>query len=243
MRPYIVEPIQACIESRGPDADHWLSCFICRRFFPLRSVMLDRSNTPTCPYADCYGYGFDFHLFYWDTEREPEDPRWPKSTAELAWGMRLPEMEPFYQAQLQQRIDRICAAFRAATGNEPRYLPVFFQMMSDLSWDLTDRLDECGFRADSARDLIDLLPVRCKTADLAEAPVMLDELRRFYGLAESAELVNDAAAWRQFFADDSLVEVFENTMMFDVRLRPRTATRALPPARARAKPSRHKRRR
>ncbi|HUH02065.1 MAG TPA: hypothetical protein VML75_08705 [Kofleriaceae bacterium] len=247
MRMIHVETIQECIESRGLHADHWLWCMICTRFFPLRSVSTDRGGTPCCPYADCYGYGFDFHLMYWDTEREPEDPRWPCSTEELEWGMRSPEMESFYRTQLEARIERIVTAFRAATGAEARYLPAFFTMMSDLSWDLTDPLDEASFSDESARYLIDQLPVWSRTADLAEAPVMLDELRRFYAFAESTDLVRDTAEWRQFFANDSLVELLEHTMRTDRRLRPRRAqlhpgTRTIAPARARAKPSRHERR-
>ncbi len=237
MRCLTIEPITRRIKASGPDVEHWLWCGSCNRFFPLARLGPGES----CPFDDCSDYGLDLGLFYWDSHREPEDPRWPRSTAELLFGLKSPEMESFYQARLNARIDALEATFCARSEAPPRYLRPFLIMMSDLCWDLTDPdEEEASFNDELTRELINQLPVWSHTADLSQAAVMLDELRRFFAFAsETGALPGSAHAanWQRILADDELIELLQNTMRHDRRLRP--ASRR---GRSSADGARHKRR-
>jgi hypothetical protein len=87
----------------NPD-DCWLWCLHCERFFRAHSLCVGNlGERDACPFADCAGVGLGFVIFIWDDFREPSDPRWPRSTAELEHGMRSPDMGVFYgQETLRQ---------------------------------------------------------------------------------------------------------------------------------------------
>ena len=223
MKTTVIEDPRARIR-RHPNPDEcWLLCDECRRFFQYKSALPSGSYPhDACPFPDCHGYGLGYLLFFWDDLREPEDPRWPSSEEELHHGMRAPEMEEFYAAQLHARIARLLDGFassqeRASLAADPHYLQPFLQMMSDLCCDLTDEAD-ASFDPDSALMLLDQLPVWSQTADLDEAPRMLDELRAFFAYAKRADAIADAAKWLALL-DDDVVEVLRDTMKIDPRLK------------------------
>jgi hypothetical protein len=223
MRTNVIEDPRARIR-RHPNPDQcWLLCDECRRFFQYKSALPSGSYPhDACPFPDCHGYGIGHLIFFWDDLREPEDPRWPSSEEELHHGMRAPEMEEFYQAQLHSRIARLLEGFagsqeRATLAAAPRYLQPFLQMTSDLCCDLTDE-DDAWFDPESARMLIDQLPVWSQSADVAEAPRMLDELRAFFAYAQRAAAIADAEKWLALL-DDDVIEVLRDTMRTDPRLK------------------------
>lgn len=246
MKMIVVEPIAPRL-ARAHDPDEvWLWCSLCERFFQYKHAR----ERDACPFADCHGHGIGFEIMWWDDMREPEDPRWPASTDELAFGMASPDMKPFYEARVAARIDAMVSAFAASPelasalgGQTPRYLRPFLKMMSDLYWDLTDE-DEAGFSEFTAQELIGQLPVWSRTADLAEAPIMAAELRAFFAFAARTAAVKDAAAWLALVNELDLDDIFRDTMQTDRRLRP-ARPRPQPCARPRPwaprKPRRQKR--
>ncbi len=223
MKMTIIEDPRARIR-RHPNPDEcWLLCDECRRFFQYKSALPSGAYPhDDCPFSDCHGYGIGYQIYFWDDFREPDDPRWPSTVEELHHGMRAPEMEAFYEAQLRARIAGILDSFaqseeRATLAGDPRYLQPFFQMMSDLCWDLTDD-EDASFDPESALMFIDQLPVWSQTADLGEAPRMLDELRAFFTYAKRATAVADADKWLAVL-DDDVIEVLRYTMRADRRLK------------------------
>lgn len=124
MQMLVIPPLAECLAENTNPADHWLSCLECERFFHLDSVHIDGTNTPCCPFSDCYGYGFDFMLVYWDSTREPDDPRWPATTAELCHGMKSPDYASFAQSRLEERI----LAIERALPTAPEYRDLLWAM-------------------------------------------------------------------------------------------------------------------
>lgn len=243
----VIEPIEACI-ARTPDPDlHWLCCQECERFFHFSRLVDANTNWPLCPFRDCHGYGWDFHIFFWDVFREPEDDRWPDTAAGLRHGMRMPQMDSWYEARRQERIEALVARFEASEehrGGQPsRYVRPFLKMSGDLCWDLSDP-EDCGdFQEDLAIGLLDDLPVWANTAELDEAPRMLAELRMFFAFAERTGAVEQAQEWRRVLGEDALVELFRHTMRHDRRLRPRSPARSKRDLRRPARRRRRRRRR
>ncbi len=220
MKMIEVEDIRSRL-ARAANPDHvWLCCGVCQRFFQYENACHDG-----CPFEDCTAYGHGIELLWWDDLREPDDPRWPKSTEELEHGMEAPDMEPFYAAQLTARIHAMVSTFARSPeveslpgGSPPRYLSSFLKMMSDLCWDLTEP-DDVGFAEHLARDLIGEVPVWSQTADPAEALFMTAELRAFFAFARRTGAVKDAAAWLAFVTELDLDHIFRHTMETDRRLR------------------------
>lgn len=226
MNMIAIEDTRARLE-RHPDPDDcWLWCDLCNRFFQYKSAGPSALYPQdACPFDDCYGHGVGFHLLLWDDAREPDDPRWPSRTGELSHGMRSPDMEPFYRAQLEARIDALASAFARspeagdALGDEPpRYIRSFLQLASDLCWDLTD-LNEAGFSGRLARELLADLPVWSQTAQPREATRMTAELRAFFGFAERTNAVADAKHWNRLVCEREIDAVFRHSMRTDWRLR------------------------
>lgn len=224
MKMQVITPLETCLAENPDPADHWLTCLYCDRFFHLSSVEKDATGLPSCPFPDCYGGGFDITLVYWDTTREPDDPRWPATAAELRHGMKAPDYESFAEARLEEHILAIERAleaspeYRELAGRAPRYVRPFLQMMSDLCCDLTEA-DEPTFMDDIARELVPDLPVWARTADPAEAPRMLDELRAVFAFGERTGWLSDARDWQTVVADDTMAAAFTHTMRTDRRLR------------------------
>lgn len=238
MNARIIESPRKRLQQLAEPAEAWLWCSECERFMQYGSL----SESGGCPFTGCCGtFGFD--LFFWDDMREPEDPRWPSSPDELEHGMRSPEMESFYAAQLASRIAGCIATFeaspeRAVLGDAPlRYLEPFLQMMSDLEWDLT-RASDAPFSADLALMLLGDLPVWSRTADEDEAPRMEQELCAFFRFAARTGAVADARSWLDELEADDVVGRFRFSMRNDRRLRP---TRGV--FRPKARPSRRKHKR
>lgn len=227
MKTIIIEDPRARIQRIEHPDDVWLLCDVCRRFFQYGNALpTSHYRRDACPFDDCHGVGLGFQLFWWDDMREPDDPRWPSSVDQLAHGMQSPDMEPFYQARLAERIAAAVSAFadspeavHALGDRPPRYLGPFLKMMADLCWDLTVP-QEAGFSADTARELIVDLPVWSRTADLEEAPRMCEELRAFFAFASRTGAVADAASWLAVVDEPDLDDVFRYTMETDRRLRP-----------------------
>jgi hypothetical protein len=241
MHENVITPLETRLAEHPDPADHWLWCFLCERFFHLDAARRRPADEPRCPFSDCYGYGYDFYLHFWDSARVPEDPRWPKTAAELHHGMRSPDYESFAQERLEARMASLLTAFgaspecRARLGEPPRYVRAFLQMMSDLCCDLTDPA-ESSFSDLSAPELLPDLPVWARTADLEEADRMVVELIALFEFGARTGSISDAHAWHELIADDTgLPEIFRRTMRTDARLR------KLRPPRKRERPPRHKR--
>ena len=124
-----------------------------------------------------------FRAYPWDTDRVPEDSRWPASDAELYHGMRAPDYASFARAHLDKRLAPVLRAFeaspeyRAEFERRPRYTAPFLTMTAGVYLaDLTD-LDDEPHDTDIADELICDLPIYAYTADPDEAPRMLAELR------------------------------------------------------------------
>ncbi len=236
-----ITPTQTRLAEHPDPADHWLWCFLCERFFHESATRANAADEPRCPFADCYGYGFDFYLVFWDSLRTPEDPRWPETAAELHHGMRSPETESFVQARLEDRMASILTGFegspecRERFTDPPRYARPFLQMMSDFCWDLTGP-DEASFSDFVALELVPDLPVWARTAELAEADRMAGELAALFAFAQRTGCLGNAREWHALIANDAtLPELFRRTMRTDPRLR------KLRPPRKRQRPPRHKR--
>jgi hypothetical protein len=223
MRFVTIEPIKSCL-ARIPDRDqHWLWCSECQRFFHYDRLVDADTQWPRCPFGDCIGYGWDFHIFFWDQHREPEDPRWPSTTDELRHGMRSPEMDNWYEARRHARIETLAAVFEAspeqAGRGGARFVRAFLKMSGDLCWDLTDREEIAGFSEDAARGILQDLPVWAGTANEDDAEPMLRELQRFFDFAARTGAVLDAAQWRALLDEDGVTDWFVYTMQTDRRLR------------------------
>lgn len=247
MKMIVIEDARSRIERHPNPDDAWLWCMLCRRFFQYKNA-LPSGQYPhdACPFRDCQGYGLGCDLLWWDDTREPDDPRWPKSTDELEHGLKSPDMEPFYAAQLTARIHHTVSAFARSReleislgGQPPCYLSSFLQMMSDLCWDLTED-DDFGFAPDLAEETIGELPVWSRCADPGEAPRMAAELRAFFAFAARTDAVADAASWCDFVAGHDLEGKFRHTMRTDRRLQQPVRSR---PCRRRKRKRRKQRRR
>lgn len=228
-----------------PDPDNcWMRCDECSRFFQYKSALPvgDRPRD-ACPFHDCTGIGVGFNLFLWDDMREPEDPRWPKSEAELHHGMKSPEMESFYREQLQARIARLVDRFWASpeaaplhAGGPARYLEPFFLMQSYYECDLTDGEQPYDDVLDVTR--IEQLPLWSGTADTSEAPRMVAELQAFFEFARRTNAVPRPELFCDVLADPEL----EPCLLWWIEAEQRRAARARW-ARRRRKPKRKTRRR
>jgi hypothetical protein len=225
MKQIVVESVQARLAREANPGECWLWCDECHRFFQRKSVRRD-----ACPFSDCCGYGVGFNLLMWDDRREPEDVRWPRSIDELEHGMRSPDMELFHAVQLDERIDHLLgemmgsAEMDALDGESPRYLGAFLKMMSDLSWDITRDDDGGGFDDMMAAELVGELPVWSRTADPAQVPRMLRELRAFFRFAARTGRVRHAARWLDVVSEAETAERLRHTMRHDRRLRAASRT-------------------
>lgn len=198
MEMMMIVPLEECLADT-PVSEHWLHCAECKRFFHLHSVKM-RNGHPECPFSNCGGVGFDFDLFFWDSEREPEDPRWPSSAAELHFGMRSPDMAAFYEGRAKRRHAELIAAFeasgeRAAFGAEYalRFLEPFLWMQYCTEADP----DDAFYMEDLARMAVDDL-YRWAGADAIEdRPALIAELRAFWAFAERTSLLPAAAQWHE----------------------------------------------
>lgn len=94
-------------------------------------------------------------------------------------------------------------------------------MTQDLCWDLTDEDDDGYFNPDTARELLDQLPVWSQTAELDEAPRMAAELRAFFRFAERTKCVKTASRWAELLGADDIEKLLRYTMLHDRRLRRR----------------------
>lgn len=67
----------------------WLWCLHCMRFFQAKHLRPDfLGNRQCCPFRDCNASGLDVEIFYWETWRNWNDPKWPASVADLRHGRR-----------------------------------------------------------------------------------------------------------------------------------------------------------
>ncbi len=200
----------------------WLCCHKCDRFFQYKNGVDD--DEVRCPQPDCHGIGMGFNIFLWDGMRVHDDPRWPKSSSELAYGQRAPDPEPFYFEQLRLRSEKLSVDFDGSSENHEigalpnRFLRPFFKMMSDLSCDVTTP-SECEFSRELAYAVEDL-PVWSRTTGHEAAEQMRDELVAFFRFASRTDAVPDAQEWLAFLTDIDLVERLEYTMQNDPRLQP-----------------------
>jgi hypothetical protein len=69
--------------------EQWLCCIFCERFFQARHLRIDfQNNREGCAFCNCAG--FHCAIFPWDAFKEDDDPDWPRSVAELRYGLKLP---------------------------------------------------------------------------------------------------------------------------------------------------------
>jgi hypothetical protein len=153
-------------------------------------------------------------------------------------GAPSPDDEMFAQQRLEERIASILTVFgtspecRERLDDKPRYLRPLLQMMSDHGCDLTDA-KEPSLCDDMALEALLNLPVWARTADLAQAKRMVDEIVAFFAFGARTGCLSDAQPWYELVANDAaLVELLRCTMRTDARLR------KLRPPRKRQRPPR-----
>ena len=196
MEMIVVTPVRERF-AETPVEQHWLWCSECERFFHRRSVVVDRGGTPRCPLPDCQGYGFDYNLLCWDSYREPADPRWPRSTADLHHGRRSPDMAPFYEQRARYRHAQLILAFesspeRDALGVPPlRFVAPFLWMQHCCAWDADDDFYDEELAYLAIRDL----PRWADAGEPADRRALLAELRAFWTFAARTQLLPMATEW------------------------------------------------
>ncbi len=242
----IIDP-RSRLNALDDPAECWLRCDECSRFFQYRNAgPSSLYEHDACPFPDCCGAGIGFELFIWDDKREPEDPLWPSSSAQLFHGMRSPDPEAFHHAQVERRRAQLIAAFvqspewaQLQRTDGPRYLRPLMHMLSDSDCDLAGG-EPMVLEIDA--EYLFSLPIYCRTAEVAEAPAVMAELRAFFSFARRTQAVAEPEAWLALLATEGAeLQLREGLLQFGRA--PEQPAAAHRRRRARPRPVRDKRKR
>lgn len=135
-----IEPIRNHLARARNPRESWLWCFHCSRFFQVKNLQWHGTSNERCPFPECGAWGLDFDIFAWDAHREPDDPRWPSSEAELAYGMRSPDMSEFYEEKARREREALIGMFErspefaALARRAPRGAHWTNELLEKLGW-------------------------------------------------------------------------------------------------------------